>query len=123
MIRLPQQGEAIQTGIAGDMYVKVHIKPHATFRREGFNLVMNLPIKLTDALLGTVVLIETLEGKTLEVKIPPMKRTEDLLRIAGKGVPGDGGRGDLIIRLEVALPHKLSGKAKKVVEELKTEGL
>ena len=84
---------------------------------------MNFPIKITDALLGTIASIETLEGKTLEVKIPPMKRAEELLRVAGKGIPVDGARGDLIIRLEVALPSKLSSKAKKSVEELKVEGL
>ncbi len=123
MIRLPQQGEAIKTGIAGDLYVKIHVKPHATFRRDGSNLVMDLPVKLTDALLGTTISIETLEGKTLEVKIPVMKRAEELLRVAGKGIPGEGGRGDLIIRLETALPQKLSEKAKKTLEDLKSEGL
>ncbi len=123
MIRLPQQGEAVRTGIAGDLYVKIHVKPHPVFRREGSNLVMNLPVKLSDALLGTIVPIETLEGKVLEVKIPPMKRAEEHLRIAGKGVPIDNNRGDLIIRLEVALPHRLSGKVKKIVEDLKSEGL
>ncbi|MFA6414897.1 MAG: molecular chaperone DnaJ [Candidatus Paceibacterota bacterium] len=123
MIRLPGQGEAIKTGVAGDLYVKMHVKPHATFRRDGANLIMDLPVKLTDSLLGTTVSIETLEGKTLEVKIPVMKRAEELLRVAGKGIPFEGSRGDLIIRLEVALPHKLSSKAKKALEELKTEGL
>lgn len=123
MIRLPQQGEAIKGGIAGDLYVKIHVKPHTIFRRDGSNLVMNLSVKLTDAVLGTTVPVETLEGKILEVKIPPMKRAEELLRVAGKGIPGEGGRGDLIIRLEVALPHKLSSKAKKAIEELQSEGL
>jgi len=123
MIRMPQQGEAIKAGIAGDLYVKIHVKPHATFRRDGANLIMHLPVKLTDSLLGTVVSIETLEGKTLEVKIPPMKRAEELLRVAGKGIPLEGNKGDLIIRLEVALPHKLSGKARKALEDLKSEGL
>ncbi len=123
MIRMPQQGEAVKTGVAGDLYVKIHVKPHTIFRREGSNLIMNLSVKLTDSILGTIVPIETLEGKILEVKIPPMKRAEELLRVAGKGIPSDGGRGDLIIRLEVALPHKLSGKARKAIEELRTEGL
>jgi len=123
MIRMPGKGEAVKTGVSGDLYVKVHVKQHSTFRRDGANLVMDLPVKLTDALLGTTVPIETLEGKTLEVKVPPMKRAEELLRVAGKGIPMEGTRGDLIIRLEVALPHKLSGKAKKSVEDLKSEGL
>ena len=123
MIRMTAQGEAIKTGVAGDLYVKIHVKPHATFRRDGSNLIMNLPVKLTDSLLGTTVSIETLEGKTLEVKVPPMKRAEELLRVAGKGIPLEGTRGDLIIRLEVALPHKLSSKARKSLEDLKSEGL
>ncbi len=123
MIRMPQQGEAVKTGVAGDLYVKIHVKPHPVFRRDGSNLTMNLSVKLSDAMLGTTVSVETLEGKTLEVKIPPMKRAEEHLRVAGKGIPVEGSRGDLIIRLEVALPHKLSSKARKVVEELKSEGL
>ncbi len=123
MIRMPELGEAVKNGTAGDLYVKVHVKPHATFRREGANLVMDLPVKLTDALLGTTVPIETLEGKTLEVKIPVMKQAQESLRVAGKGVPVESSRGDLIIRLMTALPQKLSGAAKKIVEDLKSEGL
>ncbi len=128
MIRMPGQGEAIKktsghSAVAGDLYVKVHVKPHTTFHREGSNLVMNLPVKLSDALLGTSVSIEMLDGKTIEVKIPPMKRVEELLRVAGKGIPANRGKGDLIIHLEVALPHKLSNKAKEAVEKLKGEGL
>ena len=121
---MTQQGEAIKVGIAGDLYVKVHVKSHQTFRRDGANLIMNLPVKLTDALLGTTVSVETLEGKTLEVKIPPMKLAEEYLRVRGKGIPTSGNSsGDLIIHLKVALPSKLSGKAKKVIEDLKSEGL
>lgn len=130
MIRMAGQGEATRGGAAGDLYVKVHVKPHPAFRREGANLIMTLPVKLTDALLGTTVSIETLEGKTLEVKIPAMKRAEELLRLRGKGVPLDSGglsraqsRGDLVIRLEVALPQKLSSKARAAVDALKNEGL
>ncbi len=123
MIRMTGQGEAVKTGTSGDLYVKIHVKSHATFKRDGTNLIMDLPMKLTDALMGTIVSIETLEGKTLEVKIPPMKRAEELLRVAGNGIPNNGRRGDLIIRLEVALPNKLSNKARKVIEDLKSEGL
>ncbi len=123
MIRMPQQGEAVKNGTAGDLYIKVHVKPHSVFRREGSNLIMDLPVKFTDAILGTTVPIETIEEKTIEVKIPVMKRAEELLRVRGKGVPSGSSRGDLIIRLEVALPQKLSKKAKQVIEELKSEGL
>ena len=123
MIRIPQHGEAVKGGLAGDLYVKVHVKPHAVFRKEGANLVMHLPVKLTDALLGTTIIVESLEGKTLEVKVPTMKKPVETLRVRGKGVPVGNLRGDLLIHLEAALPHKLSSKAKKAVEDLKGEGL
>lgn len=123
-LRISGQGEAVKNGASGDLYVQMHIKPHSTFRRESANLTMNLPVKLTDALLGSTISIETLEGKTLEVKIPAMKRAEELLRVRGNGIPtSSSSRGDLIIRLEVTLPSKLSSKAKKFVEDLKNEGL
>jgi molecular chaperone DnaJ len=124
MIRMPGQGEAVKGGQAGDLYIKVHVKPHAIFRKEGTNLVMNLPIKLTDALLGTTVSVTTIDDKVLEVKVPAMQNTEETLRVRGKGVAyPEGGSGDLLIRVTASLPRKLSSKAKKAIEELKTEGL
>ena len=123
MMRMPAQGEAVKGGVSGDLYVKIHVKPHAVFRKEGIHLVMDMPLKLTDALLGTVAPITTLEDKVLEVKIPPMTKTEEVLRLKGKGVSVEGMTGDLLIRLTAQLPKKLSGKAKKAIEELKSEGL
>lgn len=123
MIRMPGGGEAVKGGVSGDLYVKVHVKPHPVFRKQGLNILMDMPVKLTDALLGTTVTIETIEGKKLEVKVPPMSAAEETLRLRGKGVTIDGASGDLLIRTTVTLPKKLSGKAKKAIEELKTEGL
>ena len=124
MIRMPGMGEGIKNGRAGDLYVKVHVKPHAIFHKEGANLIMNLPIKLTDALLGTTVSVTTIDDKVLEVKVPAMQKTEETLRVRGKGVAySEGGTGDLLIRVTASLPRKLSGKAKKAIEELKSEGL
>jgi molecular chaperone DnaJ len=99
------------------------VKPHAIFRKDGPNLVMELPVKLTDALLGTSVTVTTIDDKVLEVKVPAMTKTEETLRIRGKGVHYDGGAGDLLIRVSTTLPKKLSGKAKKAIEDLKSEGL
>lgn len=124
MIRMPGQGEAVKGGSPGDLYVKVHVKPHPTFRKEGPHLVMDLPVKLTDALLGTTVSVTTLDDKVLEVKIPAMDKTEEMLRVRGKGISyAEGGAGDLLIRVSVAMPKKLSSKAKKAIAELKDEGL
>jgi molecular chaperone DnaJ len=123
MIRMPGRGEAVKSGITGDLYVKVHVKPHSVFSKEGQNLVMQLPLKLTDALLGTTVSITTIDDKVLEVKVPPMSKTEEILRLRGKGVAYAEGAGDLLIRMSVALPKKLSTKAKKALEGLKEEGI
>jgi len=123
MIRMPGMGEAIKGGASGDLYVKVHVKPHPTFRKDGANLVMSLPVKLTDALLGITATVTTIDDKTLEVKVPPMTKTEEVLRIRGKGVAYEQGTGDLLIHVSAILPKKLSGKAKKAIEELKAEGL
>jgi DnaJ-class molecular chaperone len=108
------------------LYVKVHVKAHATFRKEGVNLIMQLPVKLTDALMGTTVSVTTIDDKTLEVKVPPMSKTEETLRVRGKGVrfgTGADSTGDLLIHVSTTLPKKLSGKAKKAIEQLKEEGL
>ncbi len=123
MIRLPGQGEAIKGGAPGDLYVKVHVKPDPVFRKEGLNLVMDLPIKLTDALLGTAVTLTLVDGKKVEVKIPPLSRAEEVLRVRGKGVSNDAGRGDLLIHVSIALPRKISTQAKKAINQLKEEGL
>lgn len=123
MIRMPGLGEALKGGATGDLYVKVHVKPHAVFRKDALNLIMDAPVKLTDALLGTTLTITTVEGRTLEVKVPPMTETEQTLRLRGKGIATERMSGDLLIRLSVALPKKLSGKSKKAFEQLREEGL
>lgn len=123
MIRMPGLGEAVKNGVPGDLYVKVHVKPHDVFKKHGMNLIMDMPVKLTDAMLGTTASIETIDGKKLEVKIPPMTAPEETLRIRGKGVSVDSTQGDLLIKLAVILPKKLSAKAKRAIEDLKGEGL
>lgn len=123
MIRMPGMGEAIKGGAAGDLYVKVHVQPHPIFRKDGLNLLMDAPIKLTDALLGTSLSITTVDGRTLEVKVPPMSEAEQTLRLRGKGVATDRMAGDMLIRVTATLPKKLSGKAKKALEQLREEGL
>jgi molecular chaperone DnaJ len=123
MVRMPGLGEAVKGGTSGDLYVKIHVKTHPTFRKEGLNLIMQLPLKLTDALLGTTVTVNTIDDKTLDVKVPPMTSAEETLRIRGKGVKVEGGSGDLLIHVTATLPKKLSSKAKKAIEDLKTEGL
>ncbi len=123
MIRMDGFGETIEGGHPGNLYVRVHVRPHSHLRKEGYNLVMDLSIKLSEALLGANKAVTTLDGE-IEVKIPAGTNTGAILRIKGKGVPqGNGHRGDLYIRINVKLPDKLSKEAKKLIEELKKEGI
>jgi molecular chaperone DnaJ len=123
MIRLLGMGEAVSKGVAGDLYIKVHIGEHPTLRREGNNLIMDLNIKLTDALLGGEYKIDTLDGK-LKLKIPKGASIGEVLRVRGKGVPiDDRRRGDLLVQLNIKLPTKLSRRSEKLVKELKEEGI
>lgn len=123
VIRMSGLGEAISGGATGDLYVKVHVHPDAKFRKEGFNLITDLPIKITDALMGSEYQLETLDGR-VTVKVPPLRSTDEILRMKGKGVPTERGkRGDLLIRVRVELPHKISKEAKEILLKLKEEGI
>src|SRR3989338_1369936 len=123
MIRMTGMGEAISRGTAGDLYIKINVAPHPIFRRDGNDLVMNLNLKLSDALLGTKYNIETLDGD-IEVTVPEGVSINEILRVRGKGVPGGKNkRGDLLIKLNIKLPNKLSRKSREIIEELKKEGI
>jgi molecular chaperone DnaJ len=123
MIRMSGMGEAISKGTPGDLYIKINVAPHPVFKREGSDLVMDLNLKLSDALLGVKKSIETLDGE-IEVTIPEGVSINEILRVRGKGVPsGKSKRGDLLIRLHIKLPNKLSRKSRELIEGLKEEGI
>ncbi len=123
MIRLTNAGEAVRDGVPGDLYVKLHIRPDQRFSKEGANIRMKLPLKLSDALLGSEQKIETLDGD-ITLKIPAGVSHGETLRVRGKGVPQNGGkRGDLLISVAITLPKRLSRDAKKLIEKLREEGI
>lgn len=123
MMRMSGRGEAVAGGSAGDLYVKIHVLKHPIFRKEGSNLLMDLDVKLTDAILGSEYGIETLDGK-LKMKIPEGIKFGETLRIKGKGVPvNENHRGDILVKINIKMPHKLSRESKKYIEELRKEGL
>lgn len=123
VIRLGGAGEAIKDGASGDLYVKIHVAKHSLFRREGSNLLMDLSVKLSSALLGDEYTIPALDGN-ISVKIPEGIKHGEILRLRGKGIPVDRNhRGDLLITISVDIPSKLSKEAKKLVEELKKQGI
>lgn len=123
MIQMTGYGEAVSKGTTGDLYIKINVAPHAVFKRDGSDLVMNLNLKLSDALLGTEYAIQTLDGE-IKVTIPEGVGINEILRVRGKGVPvSKSKRGDLLIKLNIKLPSKLSRKSREIIEELKKEGI
>lgn len=123
MIRMPGRGEASPGGVSGDLYVKLHVKQDAMFTREGNNLMTVLKIRLSDALLGGSYTIKTLDGDET-IQIPEGVSHGEVIRVRGRGIPaGRGSRGDILVRIEIELPKKLSREARAIVEKLKAEGL
>jgi molecular chaperone DnaJ len=123
MIRLSGRGESIPRGSAGDLYIKIHVDKHPIFRRSDNNLLIDLDVKLTDALLGAEYKIKTLENDDIILKIPAGINFGEILRIKKRGVPTSAGnRGDLLIKIIINMPKKLSRQAKKLIEELRGEG-
>ncbi len=125
MVRLVGMGEAIANGASGDMYVRVHVKPHQYIRKHGFDLVMDVKVKLTEAIAGGEQMLKllTADGE-VTLKIPEGTNNGDVLRIRNKGVPNERGkRGDLLVKVNIEMPRKLSKAAKQAIEELKREGL
>ena len=123
IIRLSQMGEAVQGGVSGDLYVKIGVMADSIFTRDGNNILMNLNVKLTDALLGGEYAVHALDGD-LKVKIPEGISPNEVLRIKGKGVPtGKNTRGDLLIKINIKLPSSPSKKVRQIIEELKKEGI
>ncbi len=123
MIKIAGMGEAVANGVAGDLYVKIYVARHSIFSREGENLKMDLDIKMSEAALGGEREIKTLDG-AIKLKIPSGVDSGEILRLRGKGIPRrSGGRGDLMVRLLIRTPKKISRKAKELMESLKKEGL
>ena len=127
-ISLPGQGEAAAGGVAGDLYARFTVGRHPVFQRDGVNLTMDLDVKMSEALLGVEKDIMTLDG-LIKLKIPAGIDSGEILRVKGRGVPqghglsGTKGRGDLMIKVIIRTPRKISKKAKDLVEELKKEGI
>jgi len=123
MIRLSGGGEAVPDGESGDLYIKIHVLSHDSFHREGNNLITNLSIKLTDAILGGKYSIQTLEGDHILVNIPKGISFGEIIRVKGRGVPNSNNRGDLLINILIDIPKKLSKKSNKAIEDLREEGI
>jgi curved DNA-binding protein len=108
-LRLAGQGPG-----GGDLLLKIHVEPHPYFRREGNNVVVEVPISLAEAALGARVDVPTLDGEHLTVKVPPGTSSHARLRLRGKGIAG----GDQLVEIKIAVPKVEDARARELVEEL-----
>jgi curved DNA-binding protein len=112
-------------GSPGDLLVNIIVGSDPSFRRDGDDLIVDLPLKLTEAVLGKKAEVTTLEGKTLSLTVPPGTQNQGKLRIKGHGAPKSkgSGRGDLIVQITVKSPGPLTDKQKELLQALAEEGL
>jgi molecular chaperone DnaJ len=121
--QLRGEGEMSDSGVPGDLVVRLQVKPDPKFERlEDGNLLYNLDVKFTDLALGTELQVPTLEG-TEKLKIQQGTASNSILKIKGKGLPryGRSGRGDQLVRINVKVPGRLSERQKSLLKELDKE--
>jgi len=110
-------GPGLHGGTDGDALVEVHIKPHPVFRREGNDVIADIPISLHEAVLGAKITVPTVDGK-VQVTVPEGSNTGTVLRLRGKGIPGeDGKRGDQLCKLRLVLEDPKDPKLKSFVKK------
>jgi DnaJ-class molecular chaperone len=118
-IRLAGKGRpGRRGGEAGDLYIRLRVRPHRFFERRGDDLHLDLPVTVPEAVLGAKVEVPTPEGR-VTMTIPPHSKNGRVLRVRGKGAPRrDGGSGDLLVRLVVQLPETEAPKLDELAREM-----
>ena len=120
-LRLNGQGEpAPRGGVAGHLYVVLHVQPHRFFKRQGNDLLLEMPINVAQAALGDEFPVPTLDGKEVTLKVPAGTQSGRIIRVRGEGVPflREHGRGDLQVHIRVRTPTDLSDEQKKLLRQL-----
>jgi curved DNA-binding protein len=97
----------------GDLRLRLHIEPHPFFRREGKNLILEVPLSLVEAVLGTTVDVPTLDGGRLSVKVPPGTSSGTRLRLRGRGISG----GDQYIQTKIVVPTTKDDRSRQLLDE------
>ncbi|MBV8400114.1 MAG: molecular chaperone DnaJ [Acetobacteraceae bacterium] len=123
-IRLAGEGEAGGQGAPnGDLYVHVSIRPHPIFQRDGANIFMRVPLRMTQAALGGEIEVPVIDGSKARVKIPAGTQTSDQFRLRGKGfsVLRSAARGDMYIQVAVETPQHLTRRQRELLEEFEAE--
>lgn len=118
-VRLAGQGGAGSGGgPAGDLYLRIRVRPHPFFARDADDLRAELPVALHEALLGAEVSVPTPKGR-VALRIPPETQNGRTIRLAGQGMPRrGGGYGDLFVTVRIVLPQKLTDRERELVREL-----
>lgn len=119
-LRIKGQGEAGEPGAeAGDLYLIIKVKPHPYFRREGSDIWLDLPLTFAEAALGATIKVPTLNGE-VKLKIPAGTQSGQVFRLKGKGAPlvNRSGRGDMFVKVEIAVPTSLTAHQKKIIRNL-----
>lgn len=125
-LRLSGKGEpGPYGGPPGDLFIQAKVLDDPIFTAEDHDIYIQKEIKLTEALLGTAIAVPTLEGKELNLKIPPGTKHKTKMRLAGHGIPHIQGsaKGDLYVYINVSMPTDFSRKQKKLIDELAGTGL
>jgi molecular chaperone DnaJ len=120
-VRVAGQGGPGHGGPAGDLFLIITVLPHPSIERADDDLLTTVPVPLMIAILGGSVEVPTLKGK-LELKVPAETQNGRTFRLAGQGMPhlGKTGRGDLLVKINVVLPLKLSEEEKELFTKLKS---
>ena len=124
-LRVKGEGEAGLLGAeAGDLFVYVRVAKDKTFAREGRSLYASAPVSFAVAALGGTIEAPTIEGGTIEVKIPKGLQSGERLRVKGKGMPsvGSATRGDMFLDIRVETPGKLTARQEELLREFDKEG-
>lgn len=126
VIKLEQKGDAgKRQGKAGDLFIRIAVKPNSTFERRGDDLFVIMPITLSQSALGDEIEVPTIEGKAVLLKVPAGTESGKVFRVSGKGITkySGFGRGNMYVNIEVKVPKKLTRKQKELLEDLSKEGL
>jgi molecular chaperone DnaJ len=115
-VRVKGRGEPGEAG-PGDLYVIVSVVPHPIFSRKGENIYVTVPVSFTEAALGADIPVPTLEGDEVKVRIAPGTQNGKTFRVKGRGVKKGVNSGDLMVTIEVQVPQRVDGKAKRALEE------
>lgn len=121
IIKMTGAGEAGERGaMEGDLYIRIRVKSHSIFMRQGNDLIIKKDLNVIDLLLGKKIEVPTISGGKITVEIPAQFNLKEDLRVRGEGMPrfGSFGRGDLMINFSLKAPKKLDSKIKKTLEDI-----